>query len=292
MAPKLGDTAAASWFLLPALAFFGLFVVYPFVDVIYTSLTSWDGFTAPAFVGLGNYRTLLHADGLFLKAIGNTTLFAVYTVVGKNVLALLLAVLLNSRLRLRTFYRTALFLPVCLSFVAVGVIWAYIFNPSFGILNGLLSALGRREPISWLGEPGLALVCVAFVDIWKWTGYHVVLYLAGLQIIPADLYEASALDGASAIQDFRFITLPQLLPVILINVIISLMGAYSVFDVIFVMTRGGPYNSTQSILTYMFDVTFREYHIGLGSAVVVVLFALIIGMTVVQNRIGRRAEIA
>ena len=154
----------------------------------------------------------------------------------------------------------------------------------------MLSALGKREPVSWLGEPGLALACVAFVDVWKWTGYHVVLYLAGLQMIPADLYEASALDGASSLQNFAYITLPQLLPVVLINVIISLMGAYSVFDVIFVMTRGGPYNSTQTILTYMFDVTFREYHIGLGSAVVVVLFALIIGMTVIQNRIGRRAE--
>ncbi len=292
MGSKRGEAAAAGWFLLPALAFFGLFVAYPFVDVIATSLSSWDGFTAPSFVGLANYRTLFSGDGPFLKALGNTTLFAVYTVVGKNVLALFLAVLLNSKLRLRTFYRTALFLPACLSFVAVGVIWAYIFNPSFGILNGILSALGKVEPISWLGEPGLALACVAFVDIWKWTGYHVVLYLAGLQTIPADLYEASALDGATPAQDFRFITLPQLVPVVLINVIISLMGAYSVFDVIFVMTRGGPYNSTQSILTYMFDVTFREYRIGLGSAVVVVLFAIVIGMTVVQNRLARRAEAA
>jgi raffinose/stachyose/melibiose transport system permease protein len=290
MTQRRGDTVIAGWFLLPALAFFGVFIVYPFIDVICTSLTSWDGFTAPTFVGLGNYGELFKPDGLFLKALGNTTLFAAYTVVGKNVLALLLAVLLNSRIRFRTFYRTALFLPVCLSFVAVGVIWAYIFNPSFGILNALLSVLGKREPISWLGEPGLALACVAFVDVWKWTGYHVVLYLAGLQMIPADLYEASALDGASPLQNFAHITLPQLLPVVLINVIISLMGAYSVFDVIFVMTRGGPYNSTQTILTYMFDVTFREYHIGLGSAVVVVLFALIIGMTVIQNRIGRRAE--
>jgi len=287
---RRGESAAAAWLLLPALSFFGLFIVYPFLDVIYTSFTSWDGFSRPVFVGLKNYRTLAQPDGPFLKALGNTTLFAVYTVVGKNVLALLLAVLLSSRLRLRTFYRTALFLPVCLSFVAVGVIWAYVFDPSFGLVNAILFALGKAEPISWLGEPGLALVCVAFVDVWKWTGYHVVLYLAGLQTIPAELYEASALDGASAAQNFAYITLPQLVPVVLINVIISLMGAYSVFDVIFVMTRGGPYNSTQTLLTYMFDVTFREYHIGLGATVVVVLFVLVIAMTAIQNRLARRAE--
>jgi ABC-type sugar transport system permease subunit len=284
------DWRAAWIFLLPALIFFAVFIIYPFVEGLILSLSVWDGFSPPAFVGLRNYEELFRPGGLFLKSLANNSVFAVYTVIGKNVLALFLAMLLNSKIRGRAAYRTILFLPTCLSFVAVGLVWGFIYNPSFGILNAFLSLFGHASTISWLGDPGLALGSVAFVDIWKWTGYHMVLYLAGLQTIPSELYEAAAVDGASPVRTLGYITIPQLAPVIVVNVVISLMGAYGVFDIVYVMTRGGPYNATQMLLTNMYEVTFQQYQIGLGSAIVVMLFVIVMLITVLQNRIGRRLE--
>jgi raffinose/stachyose/melibiose transport system permease protein len=285
------DQGAAIGFLLPAFLFFAVFVVYPFVDGLILSFSTWDGFSAPSFAGVRNYQELFRPGGLFFISLGNNSLFALYTVVGKNLLAFFLAILLNGKIRGRGIYRTMLFLPTCISFVAIGLIWNFIYNPSFGILNAFLSLFGKAQSISWLGEPGLALGSVAFVDIWKWTGYHVVLYLAGLQTISLELYEAAAIDGARPWRTLFSITVPQLSPVIIINVAISLMGAYGVFDVVYVMTRGGPYNRTQMLLTNMYEVTFRQYQIGLGSAIVIMFFVIVMVITVFQNWLSHRLEI-
>jgi ABC-type sugar transport system permease subunit len=284
------DWFAALLFLLPAVIFFLVFILYPFFDGLAISFTSWDGFSKPVFVGVSNYAELFQEDSPFLKSLGNNTLFAIYTVLAKNVLAIALAIVLTSKLRGRGFYRTILFLPTCLSFVAIGLIWGFIFSPDFGILNAILGYLGVKGPISWLGEPNLALASVAFVDIWKWTGYHVVLYIAGLQMLPKDIYEATAIDGASRSMTLFSVTIPMLAPVIIINVVISLMGAYGVFDLVYVMTRGGPYNSTQTILTNMYEVTFRQYQIGLGSAIVFMLFVIVLTITVAQNSLAKKYE--
>jgi raffinose/stachyose/melibiose transport system permease protein len=288
---KTRDQGAAFLYLLPALIFFSVFIVYPFFDGLEISLHRWDGFSQPMFTGLSNYKEMFRLDSLFLKSLGNTSVFAVYTVIGKNVLALFLAVFLSGRIKGRGIYRTILFLPTCLSFVAIGLIWNFIYNPSFGLINLFLSLFGKATTISWLGDPALALGSVAFVDIWKWTGYHMVLYLAGLQMISQDLYEAAAIDGASPMRAFFSITVPQLTPVIIVNAVIALMGAYGVFDIIFVMTRGGPYNSTHTLLTNMYEVTFHQFQLGLGSAIVVVFFAIVMCITIFQNWLSRRLEI-
>jgi ABC-type sugar transport system permease subunit len=287
---SMRDQVPAFAFLFPALVFFAVFIVYPFVDGLMISLSAWDGFSPSVFVGLRNYEELFQPGGPFLKSLGNNSVFAAYTVVGKNVLALFIALLLNGKIGGRGLYRTMLFLPTCLSFVAVGLIWGFIYNPSFGIINAFLSLFGKARSISWLGDPRLALASVSFVDIWKWTGYHVVLYLAGLQTIASELYESAAVDGASPVRTLVSITIPELAPVIVVNVVISLMGAYGVFDVVYIMTRGGPYNSTQTLLTNMYEVTFHQYQIGLGSAIVVLLFVIVMLITLLQNRIGRRLE--
>ena len=285
------DQGAAIGFLFPALLFFGVFIVYPFVDGFILSFHTWDGFSAPVFSGLRNYEELFRPGGLFLQSLGNNSLFALYTVIGKNVLALFLAILISGKLKGRGIYRTILFLPTCISFVAVGLIWNFIYNPSFGIINAFLSLFGKAQTISWLGDPALALGSVAFVDIFKWTGYHVVLYLAGLQTISPELYEAAAIDGARPARTLFSITIPQLSPVIVVNVVISLMGAYGVFDVIYVMTRGGPYNRTQMLLTNMYEVTFHQFQIGLGSAIVVMFFVIVTAITVFQNWLIHRLEV-
>jgi ABC-type sugar transport system permease subunit len=284
------DQGAAILFLLPALLFFAIFIVYPFVDGVRLSFCTWDGFSPPVFAGLRNYQELFRPGGLFLKSLGNNSLFALYTVAGKNLLALFLALLVNGKIRGRGFYRTILFLPTCISFVAIGLIWNFIYNPSFGIINAFLSLFGKTQTISWLGDPRLALGSVAFVDISKWTGYHMVLYLAGLQMISPELYEAAAIDGARAARMLFSVTIPNLSPVIVINVAISLMGAYGVFDVVYVMTRGGPYGSTQMLLTNMYEVTFQQYQIGLGSAIVVMFFVIVTVITIFQNWLGHRLE--
>jgi ABC-type sugar transport system permease subunit len=285
------DQGAAIGFLLPAFLFFAIFIVYPFIDGLRLSFSTWDGFSAPSFAGLRNYEELFRPDGLFFKSLGNNSLFALYTVIGKNLLALFLAILLNGKIKGRGIYRTILFLPTCISFVAIGLIWNFIYNPSFGIINAFLSLFGKAQTISWLGDPSLALGSVAFVDIWKWTGYHVVLYLAGLQTISPELYEAAAIDGAKPWRTLYSITIPQLSPVIIINAAISLMGAYGVFDVVYVMTRGGPYNRTQMLLTNMYEVTFKQYQIGLGSAIVVMFFVIVMMITVFQNWLSHKLEI-
>ena len=285
-----GNGAVALLFLLPALCFFAVFIFYPFVEGLILSLSTWDGFTPPVFAGLANYQEIFRPGGPFAKSLLNNTIFAAYTVVGKNVLALLLAVLLNSKIRGRGVYRTVLFLPTCLSFVAIGLIWSFILSPTFGAVNAILSLFGSTTMVPWLADPKLALGSVAFVDIWKWTGYHVVLYLAGLQTIPQELYEATSVDGASPARTFFRVTVPLLAPVIIVNVVISLMGAYGVFDIVYVMTRGGPYGATQMLLTNMYEVTFQQYKIGMGSAIVVVLFAIVTLITVLQNRVSRRLE--
>lgn len=275
--------------LLPAIILMIIFVAIPVGLGFYLSFHRWDGFNDPVFIGINNYIRLFQRDRIFEKAFTNTIIFAVAVVTVKNVLGLVLGLLVNQKLRGIIFFRTALFLPVTLSFVVIGLLWSWVYNPSFGLLNAGLELIGLDSLIRpWLSDTSTALGAIITVDIWKWTGFHMVLYLAGLQAIPRDLYEVAIIDGASAWQRLIRITLPLLAPVTFINVLLSLSGAFvRNFDLVYVMTEGGPNNATEVVLTHLVTQAFKFGKLGYASAMGFVLFAIVCAIGAVYVRIGR-----
>jgi ABC-type sugar transport system permease subunit len=279
--------------VLPAVALFAVFRLYPLAFGLFLSLNEWDGIQPMVFRGLANYRQALFEDAMFWLALWHNVVFAVGTVVGKNVIAVVLAVLLNADFRGRTFFRTTLFMPVVMSFVVVGLLWGWIFNFQFGLLNNLLVSAGLENwRTDWLGDPKLALFSLIGVDVWKWYGFHMVIYLAGLQAIPAVLYEAAIIDGASSWQQFWRLTLPLLRPIVVVNVTLALMGAFNVFDLIYVMTQGGPANATNVVMIYAYLQGFKFYLMGYASAISYVLMMVVIVLSALQIRLlrGERYE--
>lgn len=261
--------------LSPALLVYGIFKLYPMVSGVWLALLRWDGIADPVFIGLRNFQRMLSDDQLG-EALLHNAQYALGTVVGKIVLSLLLAVLLTQSLRGRGAYRTALFLPVVMSFVVVSFMWMRMYDYQFGVINTLLRSIGLGAFVQdWLGNPRLALGSEIVVDIWKWYGFHMVIFLAGLQTIPAELYEAARVDGASRIRQFFSITLPLLQPVMLINVTVSLAGALNAFDIPYLMTEGGPDNATNVLGLHIYQQAFQFNKLGYGAALSYALFAFI-----------------
>ncbi|CCV07201.1 Binding-protein-dependent transport systems inner membrane component [Mesorhizobium metallidurans STM 2683] len=273
-----GDGAVAFVMILPAAILFCLFYLWPFVNGFWLSLHNWDGFSDPTWAGFSNYQRLAH-DRIFLGALRNNLIFVVAVVVLKNVLGLGLALLLNRALIGRTFFRAAAFIPVTMSFVAVGLLWSWIYNPVFGLLNGALDLFGLGGlKQSWLGDANIALYSIIVVDVWKWLGFHAVIYLAGLQTIPSELYESAKMDGAGPVQRFWHVTLPMMMPIVFINTILGLSGAFvRNFDIVYVLTKGGPNHATEVVLTYMMSKAFQDGAMSYAAAIGYVLF-LIVGL--------------
>ncbi|MFN8491052.1 MAG: sugar ABC transporter permease [Caldilineaceae bacterium] len=277
--------------VLPALLIYFIFKLLPMLAGIYLALLQWDGIEPAKFVGLQNFQRMLDDDVITL-ALMNNVKYAVGTVIGKTVLALFLALVLNQALRGRSFYRTALFMPVVMSFVVVGILWAWLYNGQFGLVNNLLHKLKLNFLIlDWLGDPKVALWSLVIVDIWKWYGFHMVIFLAGLQTISQELYEAARIDGASRWQQFARITLPLLQPVMLVNITLSLMGAFNVFDIPYVMTEGGPANSTMVMALHIYVRGFKFYKFGYSAAMSYVLLVLVTLMAAVQMRLMSRESV-
>jgi ABC-type sugar transport system permease subunit len=271
--------------LAPAILLLGIFNYLPILLEFCLSFFSADGFSAPKWIGVGNYVEAAH-DADFWSALVNNFWYLIGTVAGKIGLALIVATLLNQKLRGRSFLRSVFFLPVVLSFVAIGIIWTLVFNYDYGIVNATLSLAGlaglRHD---WLGTPETALGAVILVDIWKWTGFHVVIYLAGLQSIPGDLYEAAALDGAGPLQRFWRITVPLLKPFTAINVLLASLGALSVFDLVYVMTQGGPVKATDVVMIEVYNQAFQFNRFGYAGAMSAVMLGLIIVLSGVILRV-------
>jgi raffinose/stachyose/melibiose transport system permease protein len=292
--PETGDGIVAFWMILPAAILFALFYVWPFAHGFWLSFTNWDGFSEPKWAGLANYFRLAR-DPIFLGAIKNNLIFLVAVLVLKNVLGLALALLLNRALFGRAFFRAATFIPVTMSFVAVGLLWSWIYNPVFGLLNAALDATGLGMlKQSWLGDANTALYSVIAVDVWKWLGFHAVIYLAGLQTIPADLYESATMDGAKRLRRFWHITLPLIMPIVFINTILGLSGAFvRNFDIVYVLTKGGPNHATEVALTYMMRKAFQDGQMSYAAAMGYVLFVLVglacVGLLALMRR--QRVEI-
>lgn len=286
-----GQTVAASrrkrhfglylW-LAPALIIYSIFKLAPLLGGLALSVLRWDGVEDPVVVGLANFERLL-GDEKFFQALGHNVEYAIGTVVGKIVLALFLALLLNQALRGRSIYRTVLFTPVVMSFVVVSLIWTWLLNDQFGLINNFLRAIGLKSLAkSWLGTTDTALGALVLVDIWKWYGFHMVIFLAGLQTIPTEYYEAARVDGASRWRQFRHITLPLLQPVMAINVTLALLGAFNVFEIPYIMTEGGPANATNVIALHSYLQAFKFYRIGYGAALGYAILAIVTVIALVQ----------
>ncbi len=270
--------------ILPAITLYAVFKLLPMIAGLYLAMLKWDGIAAPEFVGLRNFARIFSDDVIGI-ALWHNVLYALGTVVGKIVLSLLLALLLNQALRGRVFYRTALFLPVVMSFVVVGILWSWLYSTQFGLINALLTNIGLDMLAhDWLGDTNTALWALMVVDTWKWYGFHMVIFLAGLQTIPQELYEAAHIDGASRIQRFAHITLPLLEPVMLVNVTLALMGAFNVFDIPYIMTEGGPANSTIVMALHIYISGFKFYQFGYAAALSYVLLVLVTIIAAIQMK--------
>ena len=284
--------AAAWWFVGPALVVIAVFFILPLLAAFALSLTDFDIYALAdlsnlRFVGVRNYLQLLETP-LFWHALGNTLYFVVVGVPLSIAMSLGTALLLHSRLaRCKGLFRTALFAPVVTTLVAVAVIWRYLFNTRYGFLNYVLSQVGI-DPVDWLGDPHWAMPAIIIFAVWKNFGYNMIILLAGLQSIPEELYEAARMDGASYLHRFLHVTLPMLSPLLVMVSILTVAGYFQMFAEPYVMTQGGPLQSTVSVLYFMYEEGFKWWSLGSASAVAFVLFLFVFCVTAVPMRIARR----
>jgi multiple sugar transport system permease protein len=274
----------AGWLMVtPALAHTLLWIAIPVLATFVLSFTDYQVFRAPRWIGLDNYVEIWN-DDVFRKATWNTIVYTFFTVPVSMAVAVVIAVLLNQKLRGRLVYRAAFFLPQVTATVAIAMVWLWMYNPQYGLLNGLLSMIGLPGQV-WLGDSSLALWSVIVVGIWQGIGIKMLIYLAALQNIDHNLYEAASIDGASRVQQFFRITLPMLKPATFFVFVVSIIGAFQVFDQIYVLTDGGPANATTMMTYEVYRSAFQNFRMGLACAQSVVLFAFLIVLTVVNRRL-------
>ena len=276
-------------FVSPALLFLLVFALGPFLFTIWVSLHDWNMLTpirTMPWVGLENYRYLLFDDPLFRETLRNTVYYAVFNVAISVVLALIIALLLNGPIKLRAFWRTVFFLPYITIPVAMAIVWRSMLNERYGMVNGMLDRLGLPEQ-PFLNSLSQALPSLVMIAVWYMLGYYMIIFLAGLQSIPYDLYEAARLDGANTWRIFWTITLPLLKPTLLFVIVINTISSLQVFDLPFVLTGGGPVNSTNTMVLYMYDTAFKFLRMGRATAMSVLLFLIIFAITLVQLRLLR-----
>jgi multiple sugar transport system permease protein len=285
-------SSAGWWFVGPALIVLAIFFFIPVLAALGMSVTDFDLYALKdlsnlRFIGLQNYWQLLH-EPLFWKTLGNTFYFVILGVPLSIAASLGAALLVNSKVaRFRNVFRTIYFAPVVTTLVAVAVVWRYIFHTRYGFLNYGLDFIGIG-PIDWMGDPSWSMPAIVIMAVWKNFGYNMIILLAALQSIPEDLYEAARIDGASSWQQFRHVTLPSLQPILLLVSILTMAGYFQLFAEPYVMTEGGPLESTKSVLFYMYDEGFKWWSLGRASAVAFILFLIIFVLTMFQLRLGRR----
>lgn len=279
-------------FILPAFVLYTIFWIVPLLSTGYFSLTNTSGFMNNyKFVGLQNYKYVL-SDNTLLNCLKNTLIYVVIFLLVINILALCIALLLNTELKLKGLYRSVFYLPTLFSTVVVGFIWGYVYMPYYGLISSLLGSIGLEslEP-NFLGNMSTALYAIIIVDIWKSLGGYVVIFLAGLQTIPKDLIEAGTIDGCNRFQLIRYIKIPLLAPSLTINVILGLIGGLKTFDYVYIMTQGGPNNSTQTLMSSVFNLAFRDYLFGKGAALGILAFFSILIITAIALKILQSWEV-
>lgn len=279
---KLRNTLTGYAFILPNLAGYTLFVFIPVIFSFFLSVMSWDGSQRPMqFVGLDNFVRIF-GDRIFCGTLLHTITYALMTVLPTLVLALLLAVLLNSKIKGVAIFRTAFYFPYIASIVAVGAVWNMLFQPDIGPVNEILKAIGIANPPRWVVDKNWAMVAVSIVSVWKYMGYYMIVYLAALQGISSSLYEAAGIDGANGWQKLRYVTIPMLTPTTFFVLIMLTIQCFKVFDLVYVMTGGGPGNATKTLVNYIYEKAFTSWEFGPASAGAIVLFVIVLAITLVQ----------
>ncbi len=287
---KNRETLAAYLFLTPFIILFSIFVIRAVIMAIHMSFFDWTILKpVKPFIGLANYKELFQDDVWWLS-LRNTIYFALMTVIGTSIIALMAALAINQIKRGKEFFRVLLYMPSLLSVGVIGLTWVWLLNTQFGIINYVLSFIGIR-PINWLGEGELVIPALSFTTMWWGFGFPMLIFIAGLQGIPEQLYEAARIDGARGRQIFFGITLPLLRPTILFVTVTGFIAHFQVFGQPFIMTRGGPGRASYTVILYLYEIAWRAFRMGYGSAVAVSIAVIIIIFTLVQFKlIGSRVE--
>jgi multiple sugar transport system permease protein len=290
---KRSDLWTGYSFISPWILGFLAFTAGPMIISIGISFSSWSMLSSPSWVGGENYERLFTADPLFARSLGNTLFYVMLSIPLTTALALGLALLLNQRVPGMTIFRSIFFLPSITNLVAVSILWLWIFNPEFGLLNSALRTLGVQGPL-WLQSETWAKPALVLMSLWG-VGGSMIIFLATLQGVPQELYEAAELDGAGAARRFLHITLPMISPAMFFSLVMGFIGGFQVFTQAFVMTgtaqpgtEGGPNNATLFMVLYLYKKAFQEFQMGYASAIAWVLFVIILAFTVVQRRLGQR----
>lgn len=280
---KKGDGLSAVVFLTPTMIIFLTFILFPVIFSFYLSFHEWNMFSSEAtYVGVDNYKRMLQSDE-FWSVLKNTGIFTIGTVPLNMIVALLVAMALNKKIKGKKFLRTAFFAPVIISPVAAAVIWRWIYDPNYGLLNYGISFFGV-DSINWLNDPTAAMFALIIMGVWKTFGINMVLFSAGLAGIPETYYEAADIDGAGKFSKFWHITLPMLAPTTFFIMIMSMISSFQVFDLVYVLTSGGPLGSTKVLVFYVYEYAFKFFEMGFASAVAYVLFVILIVLTLLQVR--------
>lgn len=281
---KLSNNKAfMGWvFILPAFAGTLIFIIIPVLFSFGLSFMDWDLLNKAKFVGIKNYVDIF-TDPLFGKILLNTFVYAISTSVFAVIIPLMLASILNSKIRGSEFFKTAYFLPFITPMVVIAVIWQWIFDPNIGVLNYLL-----KLHINWLYDVNFAMPAIIIVSVWKLIGYNMVIFLSGMSVLNQSLFEASKIDGANAFDTFRFVTVPLLSPTIFFVVVITCISSFQVFDLVYMMTQGGPLDSTNVLVYAVYKNAFEYFKIGHASAIAYVLFAIILILTLIQWKLRKK----
>ncbi|MDY0245175.1 MAG: sugar ABC transporter permease, partial [Sphaerochaeta sp.] len=283
------QTAAPLLFLLPNILIFGLFIIVPAIQGLRMSLTEWGVFTTPRFIGFANFVELAQ-DAVFWKTFSNTIVYSLFTVSLIMVYALALALLLyKNTIKGEKVFRSLFYIPSLLSMITVGIAWRFILGDEMGIINYLLRRLGGSG-IPWLTDSNLAMISIIGVSIWAQAGYYMVILIAGLQAIPIELYEAATIDGASKTKTFTAITLPLLRSTLLVVMVLSTIASFKAYELISVMTKGGPGYATKLIVQQVYQVAFLEDRMGYASAMSIVLMLIISIFTLVQFKFSGKEQ--
>lgn len=284
---KADEIEAAIYFVVPSLIGFSLFYFYPALRGLYMSFTDWDLLTDPNFIGIANYRRLF-GDPRFWNSLRVTAMYVIYNIPIQTVIGLGIALLMN-QMKNSTSFRAIILLPWFIPNVVVGLLWLLLLNSTVGLVNQMLELLSFSR-IPFLRTVELALPSIAGINIWRHMGYVALLFFAGLQTIPGNLYEASRIDGANPWQAFWRITLPLLRPVMAFVVITSVIGSFQIFDTVAVTTQGGPVNATEVMIWFIFEHAFQRFNMGYGAAASMVLFLILITFTLSYVKLSRSGE--
>lgn len=277
-------------FLLLPLAVYFVFCILPSLQAVFNSFFEWDGLSGTSeFVGLDNFIKLFTADIVFRTAAKNTVLYTIFVVVFQNAVSLAVAALIYKRSAANSFYRTLFYLPVIFSSVTIGFIWSFIYDPNIGVLNTVLGAMGLQSLRHvWLSEKTVSILAIAAVHVWWGVGQGMVLYIAGLQNVPQELMESARLDGCSGWQEFWKITIPSLMPVVTVVFVLTTIGSFRTFELVYTMTGGGADNSSMVLALESYRESFRFGRMGYGSAIAVVLLVVVSVLSLIQTKLLER----